>query len=92
MFIRPKVGIIAAGLTLCLAATILSGATAHCAEQQAEPATSAPQHQAVIPAPRIAEWWFARQAKKSGLMSKGGIDLLMVGDSVTHNFENEKAK
>ncbi len=40
MFIRQKVGIIAAGLTLCLAATILSGATAHCAEQQAELATS----------------------------------------------------
>ena len=23
-------------------------------------------------------------------MSKGDIDLLMVGDSITHNFENEK--
>jgi len=90
MFIRQHVGIVAASLTLCFAVSILSIATAHCAEQQAGPAISPPKHQAVVPAPRIAEWWFARQAEKIGLMSKGDIDLLMVGDSITHNFENEK--
>ena len=42
---------------------------------------------AVTPAPRVEEWWFSRQAEKIGLMSKGEIDLLMVGDSITHNFE-----
>ena len=57
---------------------------------QVDQATSSPKHQSVIPAPRIAEWWFARQAEKIGLMSKGNIDLLMVGDSITNNFENEK--
>lgn len=87
---RQRVGIVAISLTLFFAATILSSTTAHCAEQQAEVATSAPKHQAVVPAPRIAEWWFTRQAEKIGLMSKGDIDLLMVGDSITHNFENEK--
>ncbi|MDP6634473.1 MAG: GDSL-type esterase/lipase family protein [Phycisphaerae bacterium] len=46
-----------------------------------------PNH-AVIPAPRISEWWFARQAQNIGAMSKGDIDLLMVGDSITHNFES----
>ena len=90
MFIRQYVQTIAVSLTLCFAVTVLSSATAHCAEQQAEPATSTPNHQAVVPAPRIAEWWFARQAEKIGLMSKGDIDLLMVGDSITHNFENEE--
>ena len=40
MFIRQHVGTIAAGLTLCFAVTILSSATAHCAEQQAELVTS----------------------------------------------------
>jgi lysophospholipase L1-like esterase len=90
MFSRQHVGIVAASLTLYFAVTILSSATARCAEQQAETATSAPKHQAVVPAPRIAEWWFTRQAEKIGLMSKGDIDLLMVGDSITHNFENEK--
>jgi hypothetical protein len=90
MFIRQHVGIIAVSLILCFAATILSSATAHSAVPQAEQATSSMKHHSVIPAPRISEWWFARQAEKIGLMSKGDIDLLMVGDSITNNFENEK--
>jgi len=43
---------------------------------------------AVTPLPRVVDWWFARHAEKIGLMSKGDIDLLMVGDSITHNFES----
>ena len=43
---------------------------------------------AVTPRPRIEEWWFARHAKKIGEMKKGEFDLLMVGDSITHNFES----
>ena len=35
-------------------------------------------------------WGFARQAEKIGLMNKDEFDLLMVGDSITNNFENEK--
>ncbi len=58
------------------------------AEQQQAPAVK--KHHAVTPQCRIEEWWFARHAEKIGLMSKGDIDLLMVGDSITHNFENEK--
>ena len=59
-------------------------------DAQDDPTTPPPKHQSIIPAPRIAEWWFARQAEKIGLMSKGDIDLLMVGDSITNNFENEQ--
>jgi lysophospholipase L1-like esterase len=51
--------------------------------------TAKPNH-AVVPAPRIDGWWFSRQAEKIDLMKKGDIELLMVGDSITHNFENEK--
>jgi len=47
---------------------------------------------AVTPQPRIVEWWFARHAKNIGQMSKGDINLLMVGDSITHNFESLGAK
>jgi len=54
-------------------------------------APSTPTHHAVTPAPRIDGWWFALQAKSIDLMKKGDIDLLMVGDSITHNFSNEKA-
>ena len=41
----------------------------------------------VTPQPRLEEWWFARHAENIGKMSKGEFDLLMLGDSITHNFE-----
>ena len=45
------------------------------------------QHPSTTPQPRIEEWWFARHAEKIGQMKKGDVDLLMVGDSITNNFE-----
>ncbi len=87
MNIQRQLGAVSASLTLCFATPVLSSsATAHCAEPNAEEAISPPKHQSVTPAPRIADWWFARQAEKIGRMSKGEYDLLMVGDSITHNF------
>ena len=90
MFIRERRQIGTVRVTLCLAAIVLSFATAHGAGKGTEPATSTPTHHAVTPTPRIDGWWFALQAEKIDLMKKGGIDLLMVGDSITHNFANEK--
>ena len=43
---------------------------------------------AVTPQPRIEQWWFSRHAEQIGLMKEGEFDLLMVGDSITHNFES----
>ena len=80
MYIRKHVATVGFSMMLCLAVIILSSVTAHCAEPQAEQVTLTPKHKSVIPAPRVSEWWFARQAEKIGLMSKGDIDLLMVGD------------
>lgn len=42
----------------------------------------------VCPQPRLEEWWFERHAKKIGEFKKEKIDLLMIGDSITHNFES----
>ena len=72
-------------LVACIA--VVSGPHVECGE--AQPAKKNP---AVTPQCRIVEWWFARHAKKIGEMSKGDIDLLMVGDSITHNFESVGAK
>ena len=80
MTIRQSVRFVAVSLTLCFAVTVLSSATVHCAEQQAEPATSAPKHRSVVPAPRIAEWWFARQAEKIGLMTNEDDIILAPGE------------
>ena len=43
---------------------------------------------AVTPQPRVEAWWFTRHAEKIGAMKDGEYELLMVGDSITHNFES----
>ena len=77
-------------LLVAFVAIVLVGLAATVSIHQTEGVEDKPAkpNHAVIPAPRISEWWFARQAKNIGAMSKGDIDLLMVGDSITHNFES----
>jgi sialidase-1 len=58
---------------------------------EAKTATEA-KHQAVTPAPRIEKWWFALHAEKVGDMAEKDIDLLMIGDSITHGFDSVGAK
>ena len=43
---------------------------------------------AVTQQPRIEQWWIARYAEHIGQMKDGEFDLLMVGDSITHNWES----
>jgi len=62
------------------------------AEANQRQARSAEENPAVVPQCRIVEWWFARHAEKIGQMSKGDIDLLMIGDSITHGFDGEGVK
>ena len=71
-------------LTFAIALSVL--AMSACPAQQE---TKSP---AVTPQPRAEDWWVQRQAEKVAEMSKGGIDLLMVGDSITQNFESVGAE
>lgn len=43
----------------------------------------------VQPADRPDSWWTERHAEKAALAQKGGIDLVFVGDSITHAWESE---
>jgi len=79
-------------LSLVAVITIVSVLQPERVEAQQQPAQSAPKHHAVVPQPRIVEWWFARHAEKIGQMSKGDIELLMIGDSITHGFDGMGAK
>lgn len=45
---------------------------------------------ALDPQPRSDEWWTQRHAEKCELMKQGDVDLLMIGDSITHGWENQK--
>ena len=46
----------------------------------------------MTPATRIEKWWFALHADKVGEMEEKDIDLLMIGDSITHGFDSVGAK
>ncbi|HEA17491.1 MAG TPA: glycoside hydrolase family 3 protein [Pseudoalteromonas prydzensis] len=38
------------------------------------------------------DWWLPRHEEKVAAAKKGDIELLMLGDSITHNWENEQGK
>jgi lysophospholipase L1-like esterase len=42
---------------------------------------------ATTPVPRSEAWWLARHAAKVAEARAGGVDLLLVGDSITQNYE-----
>ena len=43
---------------------------------------------ATTPANKTEAWWPKRHAEKVELAKKGNVDLLYIGDSITHGFEN----
>lgn len=62
MNIRRQVEIVSLSLSLLI--TTLSITPAYSAEQPEEPAAATAKHPSIIPAPRIADWWFACQAEE----------------------------
>jgi lysophospholipase L1-like esterase len=46
----------------------------------------------VIPVPRKDAWWMQRQEKMNAEVAKGGVELLMIGDSITHSWEGPGRK
>ncbi|MBI2424966.1 MAG: DUF1080 domain-containing protein [Candidatus Hydrogenedentes bacterium] len=49
------------------------------------------QNSATVPGPREDEWWTTRHAEKTALAAKGNVDLLWIGDSITHGWEGDGA-
>ncbi|MCL2119816.1 MAG: hypothetical protein FWH27_15475, partial [Planctomycetaceae bacterium] len=45
---------------------------------------------ALTPVPRSDDWWQKRHAEKVELMKQGNVDLLMIGDSITHGWEGQQ--
>ncbi len=42
----------------------------------------------ITPVPRKDAWWQQRQAEKNARIKQGHVDLLFIGDSITHSWEN----
>jgi len=51
--------------------------------QAAAPATNT----AIQPVPRTEDWWQQRQASFNERIKKGNVDLICIGDSITHGWE-----
>jgi lysophospholipase L1-like esterase len=77
-------------VTILLASIILAG----CANQQklAFKSVEGKTHSAVTPVPRDdarnAKWWNSRHEAVNERLKKGNVDLLFIGDSITHGWEN----
>jgi beta-glucosidase len=58
--------------------------------------TAAKTHKSVTPAPSTFDWavpwWQPRQDAVNARLKQGGVDLLFIGDSITHGFENTGRK
>jgi len=58
---------------------------------QAQPSATAPA--TIQPVSRLqSAWWKERQAAKSQRIAQGNVDLLFIGDSITHGWENSGRK
>ncbi len=51
-----------------------------------------PLPQAISGVAVTARWWIQRHAQKLARVKKGGVDLVMIGDSITHYWESEGKK
>ena len=49
------------------------------------------ENKAIQPVPRGDEWWKKRQESVNAQVQKGNVDLLLLGDSITHGWENQSA-
>lgn len=46
------------------------------------------QQLSTTPAPQTAKWWQPRFEQKKALAKQGGWELVFIGDSITHGWEN----
>jgi lysophospholipase L1-like esterase len=70
-------------LPVLIAVLLLIG----CQNDQHIARATIPDHGATQPVPRTEEWWVARNESFNELARAGGIDLVLLGDSITHAWE-----
>jgi beta-glucosidase len=50
--------------------------------------TTPKTHSAVTPVPRTDEWWVKRHESFNARAEQGDVELVFIGDSITHSWEN----
>ncbi len=76
-------------LTTFLFGVILLVAGCASAEVKNDQIMEIGQHRAVTPVARTSDWWVLRQEQNIERIKQGDVDLLMLGDSITHRWERE---
>ena len=51
-------------------------------------AVDKPKHSAIDPAPREGDWWTKRHNSFNNRIAQGNVDLIFIGDSITHGWES----
>ena len=51
-------------------------------------AVDKPKHSAIDPAPREGDWWTKRHNSFNKRIDQGNVDLIFIGDSITHGWES----
>lgn len=51
-------------------------------------AEDAKPNAAVVPVPRNDKWWVNRHESMNARVKQGNVDLILIGDSITHGWEN----
>lgn len=69
---------------VAFAISVLSG----CGSSQTDFGLEGKTHSAVTPVDRKDDWWPKRHQKVLSEIASGDVDLLMIGDSITHGWEN----
>lgn len=46
-------------------------------------------HSALAPESRSADWWMSRHKAFNQRIAKGNVDLILIGDSITHGWEGQ---
>jgi beta-glucosidase len=84
-------------LTAGLAGIVLLGLAGCSLQSKADEAFAAvalKSHSAVTPVPQDAQWaqswWMPRHKAVNERVKKGNVDLILIGDSITHGWENMK--
>ena len=80
------------GLTAGVVLFVFSGCSLESPAERAFAAVALKTHSAVTPVPQDAQWaqswWMDRQRSVNERVKKGNVDLIFIGDSITHSWEN----
>ncbi|HOB76366.1 MAG TPA: platelet-activating factor acetylhydrolase IB subunit [Phycisphaerae bacterium] len=83
-----KSGLVVGAALIVLAGWAVQGGLGQVAAPPAQPAVKAAgENTAIVPVSRPEEWWNKRHESMNERVRQGNVDLIFIGDSITHGWE-----